>query len=262
MSLTEPQVEYVDTSDLEPHQLNREIYTNRDITNLVEKIDEHGFQDEHELLVTPDNKILSGHRRWRSALELGISEVPVRRKDVEGDDALLTLLLANQYRDKTPAEKIREGQAWESIEREKAKERQSHGQTAPGKNASGNSTTSEEPTRQKVGDKIGVSGKTYDKGKQIKEQADSGDETAQEQWEQLETGEQSIHGAYTEVKKAQNRDKTEEPPESVVESSWRNADVTETQVQYRQTDTDGAYEIHVDGDDYEITEDLLMALLE
>ncbi len=256
MSLTEPQIEYVDTSDLEPHQLNRKIYTNRDITNLVEKIDEHGFQDEHELLVTPDNKILSGHRRWRSALELGISEVPVRRKDVDGDDALLTLLLANQYRDKTPAEKIREGQAWESIEREKAQERERSGGVKT-------FTHGEKGrTRDKVGEKIGVSGPTYDKGKQIKEQADSGDETAQEQWEQLEEGDQSIHGAYSEVKKAQNRDKTEEPPESVVENSWRNGDVAETQVQYRQTDTDGTYEIHVDGDDYEITEDLLMALLE
>jgi len=86
MSQTNQQIEYVAPSELEPHQLNREIYTNRDISELVSKIDRYGFQQEHELLATPEGKILSGHRRWRAALELGLDKVPVRRKRVEGGD--------------------------------------------------------------------------------------------------------------------------------------------------------------------------------
>ena len=67
--------------------------------------------------------------------------------------------------DEPPAwsfEKIREGKAWEQVEREAAKERK----TKAGESnlpttestSRGNSTTSKGKTRDKVGEKIGVSG--------------------------------------------------------------------------------------------------------
>jgi len=54
----------------------------------------------------------------------------------------------------------------EAIERERARRRQAHGQTAPGKNASGNISPSDKGrARDKVAAAVGLgSGRTYDKG--------------------------------------------------------------------------------------------------
>lgn len=256
MSQTNQQIEYVAPSELEPHQLNREIYTNRDISELVSKIDRYGFQQEHELLATPEGKILSGHRRWRAALELGLDEVPVRRKRVEGgDDALLTLLLANQYRDKTPAEKIREGEAWEEIEREKAHERQSSGGSDKLRDGEKGKTS------EKVGEKIGVSGRTYERGKEVKDKADAGDETAQEEWEKLESGDQSISGAHSAVKKSRNTSHSNGTDEQK-SRSWQSGTVAEQSVEYRREESGSGYELTVGNEQYSVSSGLLTALLE
>jgi ParB family chromosome partitioning protein len=260
MSQTKAHIERVDPSELEPHELNREIYTNRDITELVEKIDRHGFQSEHELLVTPDNKILSGHRRWRAALELGLKSVPVRRKDVEGDDALLTLLLANQYRDKTPAEKINEGEAWEQIERQKAKERNSKSAGSSPKEVTDTQTGD---TRDKVGEKIGTSGVTYERGKKVKEKAEQGDETAQEEWDKLQSGEQSITGAYSEVKQSETTTKDTERDESDTfknVETWNSAEIR-TSIEYKDKDADSVT-VCVNGTDYDVPTAFFEAITE
>jgi len=266
--MTQTQLERVSVNELNPHKLNKEIYTNQDISELVEKIDEYGYKEEHPLLVTTDNKILSGHRRWKAAKQLNIETVPVQRVDPDSEqEELLTLLLANKYRDKTPAEKINEGEAWEKIEQERAKERKAHGKTAPGKNAPDNSTTSEGTTREKVGEKIGVSGSTYERGKEVKEKAEEGDEKAQEEWEQLESGEQSIHGAYSEVKSSENEldsgSDSSERDLNTPEYSWINtATKADVEVQARDCDVRGKYLVHVNGEDYKIKTDLFNNLFE
>lgn len=198
-------------NDLEPHSFNTRIY-NVETDELEEKIEQHGFEPIGRLQIKPDGTILSGHRRWKAAKEVGLDEVPVEVVEPENDtEEKRLILLANEYRDKTPAEKIREGEAWEEIEKEKAKERQ--GQRTDQDEHCGQSTTKSEQgkRREKVGEKIGVSGKTYERGKEVKEKADAGDKTAQEQWEKMEKGKQSIHGAMKEVKKSENQ--TDDDPE-------------------------------------------------
>ena len=92
--------QHVKVDKLRPHELNDDIYTNKNIDKLVDKINTYGFQDTQPLLATSDNKILSGHRRYRAAKKVGIEKVPVQYVDTDGEqDELFTLLLANQYRD-------------------------------------------------------------------------------------------------------------------------------------------------------------------
>lgn len=195
--------------DLSAHEFNREIY-NTNATDLIERIEENGYQENFgRVTIKPDGTILSGHRRWKAAQACGVDEIPVEivKPETELEEQRL-ILLANEYRDKTPAEKIREGEAWERVESEKAKERNSEtGGASPEKLPD----TDKGETREKVGEKIGVSGRTYEEGKKVKQKAEQGDETAQEQWEKLETGEQSIHGAAREVKKSENKTKEEKP---------------------------------------------------
>ena len=261
MSSLEQQYEYIPVEELEPHPLNKRIYTNEDIGELKGKIAEHGFHSEHNLIVTPENQILSGHRRWRAAKELEIEQLPVVRVEPDGEnDELRRLLLANQYRDKTPAEKIREGKAWEQVEREAAKERKEQ--------ATGHQEKFPEAetgqARDKVGEKIGVSGRTYERGKEVKEKADEGDEVAQEQWEKLERGEQSISGAHREVKSSEvkqkrgdSTSKTEDNGSN--EKDWRDGTVSKRRIEYAAND--GHYDVRIGDETYEVKRPLLTALL-
>jgi ParB family chromosome partitioning protein len=195
-------------NNLEPHSFNTRIY-NVETEDLEEKIEQHGFEPIGRLQIKPDGTILSGHRRWEAAKEVGLDEVPVEVVEPESEmEEKRLILLANEYRDKTPAEKIREGEAWEELETAKSKKRNKEtGGPSPEKLPD----TDKGDTRDKVGEKIGVSGKTYETGKKVKEKADGGDKTAQEQWEKMERGEQSIHGAMKEVKKSENQ--TDDDPE-------------------------------------------------
>ena len=198
--------------DLQAHEFNREIY-NTNATDLIDRIEEQGYEDTFgRITIKADGTILSGHRRWKAAQAAGIEELPVEVVEPDGEfEEKRLILLANEYRDKTPAEKIREGEAWEEIEHKKAKERQ--GERTDLKEHSGNSTgkLDKGEKREKVGEKIGVSGSTYERGKEVKQKAEEGDEKAQEEWEKLESGKQSIHGAHKEVKK--NENKTDDEPE-------------------------------------------------
>ena len=96
------------------------------------------------------------------------------------------------------------------VEQERAKDRKSHGETAPGKNASGNISNSEDTgsARDKAAEKVNadVSGRTLEKGKKVKDKATSEDEpeevrqAAQEAWEGLQTGDESFSSAESKVK--------------------------------------------------------------
>jgi len=59
-------------------------------------------------VVTPDNTIISGHRRFKSIQSLGWAEVEVEVKEVEEDSIPLYIVLFNQSRNKVASELIRE----------------------------------------------------------------------------------------------------------------------------------------------------------
>lgn len=197
---------YVD--HLEPHPFNQDLYSDRDNSELADRIDRHGYQDTHRIVVTSDGTILSGHRRYRAVKSLGWETVPVQVVDVDpdSDEAKRRILMANQHRDKNEAEKIREANAWEDLEAERAEQRR---QEATGHTQKfGDAETGE--SDDKAAEKVGMSGEKYRQGKRVKEAAEDGDETAQEQWDKMESGEQTATGAYRELKESNRDDSPEE----------------------------------------------------
>lgn len=153
--LSEGEQVKVAIEELEPHPRNQEIYTNGDISGVVERMREHGYKEEHRILITENKQILSGHRRWRSAKKVGIESVPVEVVEVDSEEeALQRLLLANEYREKTPAEKINEAEAWEEVYQD------------PDESVNVDTNVK---SRTKAVEKASISEGTYSNGKKVKE---------------------------------------------------------------------------------------------
>jgi protein gp37/ParB-like chromosome segregation protein Spo0J len=86
--------------DLRPHPLNDEIYGDRTDPDLIKSIEEKGVLSP--LLITHDNRIISGHRRWGSALAINLETVPVvifgSTNELDIEEALIE---SNRQRAKT-----------------------------------------------------------------------------------------------------------------------------------------------------------------
>ena len=64
--------------------INSEIYRDSDVGDLVNSIGEVGLLQP--LVVTPDNTIISGHRRFKAIQSLGWTEVECDVKDIPNDE--------------------------------------------------------------------------------------------------------------------------------------------------------------------------------
>ncbi|MFB6213964.1 MAG: DNA methyltransferase [Candidatus Nanohaloarchaea archaeon] len=227
LSIQSEPVTTVSPDKLRPHPRNKRVYGEDEELeeSFVESVAENGVLEP--LVVNRNHKIISGHRRWTAARRTGTEEVPVRV--VEFDDELQereALIEFNRQRDKTPGQIINEFDEMLAVERKRAKERKSHGETAPGKNAVGNISQSDSKSRarDKAAEKVDadVSGRTLEKGKKVKDIAEGNTEedkpekvkqTAEKEFQKLQKGETSISAAQREVKrteKEQNRQKDAE----------------------------------------------------
>ena len=114
------QIIWKSPTELIPHPLNTKIYgENEDIEELVEAIRESDLIKT--IVITPENRIISGHRRVAAAIALGIDKVEVRIRHFDSElDEIEALLRENQYRQKTVEQKIREGSEYEALEAERA----------------------------------------------------------------------------------------------------------------------------------------------
>lgn len=117
-------------SELKPHPYNEEIYgTNESIDELVASIRKTG--KVATLIITDDNVIISGHRRWKSCQRL-VEEGNTRFNSVNCEiehfvdslDEIESLIIYNDTRIKSMEQKAREAQVLIDIERQKAKKRQ------------------------------------------------------------------------------------------------------------------------------------------
>lgn len=192
--------------ELDPHPLNGEIYGDRgDLDeSFLGSIREQGILEP--VVVTPDDTIISGHRRVAAALEVGIGEVPVRVQAYDSERLEREALVHyNRQREKTFSQKMREAEVLEEIERERARERQGERTDLVDKRLVDDSDDASPSdygkTRDRVSEEVGIgSGRTYSKAKQVWKAAQAGDTVAQHEVSKLDQGEQSIHGAYQQVK--------------------------------------------------------------
>ncbi|MBI4739288.1 ParB N-terminal domain-containing protein [Candidatus Woesearchaeota archaeon] len=160
----------LDPQSLKPHPRNITIYGEETLDELIEHIQTSGWIKP--IVVTRENRIISGHRRWRAALVLKLQTVPVEYRDFSDETAELeALLLENATRSKTIEQKVREAELWKEIEQAKARARQTaflkHGTHSPVRE---NFPQREEPgrTRDIVAQRVGFgSGRTYEKASKV-----------------------------------------------------------------------------------------------
>lgn len=163
-----PVIERVALESLRPHPHNQKIYGEEDVTALKQSIAESGWIKP--LTVNPDYVIISGHRRYQAAQQLGYTELPVEMEVFASEEAEMERLLReNENRGKTPEQQIREGMVWENVEGVKSR----HGgdrRSDQVPNIRHLKGRSEDLIAQRVG--LG-SGDTYKKGKEVVEYIDS-----------------------------------------------------------------------------------------
>jgi ParB family chromosome partitioning protein len=152
-------------------------------------------------------QLLAGLRRVKAAQSMGLTEIEVNVVSPCDAEATLSIEISeNEQREQfTYSEKMDYARLLEVIEREKARERKSSGQSRGGQTA-GNGRSKESclvpqgapsnsaKTRDVVAEKLGIGKTTYDRAKYIAENA------PQEVIEQLDKGERTIRGAYEELR--------------------------------------------------------------
>jgi len=114
-------VEVRNTNDLRPHEANFRIYGEDEVEGFEESVRRNGIQQP--LHVTADGTIVAGHRRWRTAIKVGIKRVPVIVVDGSADDIMVRLIESNRCRQKTNEQKMREGRELMRIEDRRAERR-------------------------------------------------------------------------------------------------------------------------------------------
>ena len=119
------EIELIDPKSLKEHPFSTSIYGRDNQDDITISIKEHGILMP---LVIQGDVVISGHRRLRAALDIGIESVPCIRQQyaslMQEQEAILE---HNRYRLKTGLQVYREGMALEEIERSKAKQRQIRG---------------------------------------------------------------------------------------------------------------------------------------
>jgi len=165
---------------LREHEQNSRIYftSDEDDAELEKSIEENGIM--HPIIINNDHVILSGHRRYRAAIKLGLYDVPVVYKSFKNaDEELNFLITSNMYRTKTMEEKIREGQRLKEIMQRKG-----------------------EKTRDAGGKAIGMSGRTFAKAEKVVEAIDAIKDSDPERAQELRTRlDKSVDGAFKAIEK-------------------------------------------------------------
>jgi ParB-like chromosome segregation protein Spo0J len=213
--------------ELQPHPKNTEIYGDTDdIGDLdetfKESVAEKGVLEP--LVITNGKEIISGHRRWLAAKDAGLDSVPVRYSEFENDLAEREALIEfNRQREKTPGQIVNEFEEMLEVEKQRAKERKEDATGHREKFHEAESGRAKDKAAEKVN--ADVSGRTLEKGKNVKEKAESDDEpeevqeVAKKEWEKLKDGKTSFHTASKNVEKAEAQAEIENERDSESEDS-------------------------------------------
>jgi DNA modification methylase/ParB-like chromosome segregation protein Spo0J len=193
-------------NELKPHPKSIEIYGNELIDrDLLSSIRENGVLVP--LTIKPDGVIISGHRRYFVAKELGIKTVPV--SEINYPDELserIAIIEFNRQRKKTASQRQREADEIELIEKELANRRR-----GARTDLVANLPPSEfGKTREKVADKIGMKPRSYAKEREVYEAAKSGDKLASDLLNKLDKEEISIDKAYKTIRKEEKKKERQE----------------------------------------------------
>lgn len=188
-----------DPLNLYPHELNSAVYGTDDLpAEFLDSIQQFGIITP--LTVLEDNTIISGHRRWLAAKQLGLQEIPVLIVRIEDDlDIAQAIIEANRQREKTFSVKMREAEVLRKIETERAQQR--HAATGGRGSKDMCPDTPLGQSRDAVADQVGIgSGRTYDRARTVWDKAQDGNETAVLLVKKIDAGQITIGAAYREIK--------------------------------------------------------------
>jgi|GEM_PF-2242025 len=174
-------------------------------TNLLESIERGGIRVP--LVINESGVIISGCRRWKVALELGMKRVPVEvrsfKNEVEEKQAILDY---NRYREKTFSQKMREAELLKEIVGRTAKQKMLAGRRDPtlifGEGYS--LKRHERETATIVGDRVRMGKDNLRRAQQIWNKAKEGDPKAAELIASLDRHATSVNAAYNTLKKSEN----------------------------------------------------------
>jgi ParB/RepB/Spo0J family partition protein len=183
-------------AELYPHPKNESIYGDENIQEIAQSIKEDGLTKP--LIIKPDGRIISGHRRWKAVKLLGWETVNVIEQEFTDDaEELKTLLIENQYRPaKTNEQKCREGMLWEDIEQ--ANSRKLMGLKGKGEGLS----------RDRIAKKVGfTSGVNYNKARLVVfaiDETEKSSNFAKAEKLRKALNEKSVNAAYTILNSKKN----------------------------------------------------------
>lgn len=178
-----------------------------DIDSLVASIKDIGLL--HPIVVNTGGKLKVGYRRLIAFRRMGRHAIPAHVTD-DLDDILRALRAERdeniQRQDLPPSLLVERARELHEAEKRRATERQAHGETAPGRNASGKLPEAFEAgtTRDKVAAAFGISGKTYEKARQVMDAAQDDPEIFGDLPEIMDSS--SIHRAHRELIKRKRKD--------------------------------------------------------
>jgi ParB-like chromosome segregation protein Spo0J len=190
---------------------NRIREDNSGLDELAADITKNGLINPITVMKTAENaefeyQLLAGYRRMMAVKSLGNGEVEASVLDTKTAEEQLNIEISENEKRKefTVSEKVRFGELLEEIERAKARERQLVGKAAnpeailpQGSSGDLMEIFPQGTVRDIVGDKLGMSGKTYEHAKYVVENADP------ETMAQVDKGETSINAAYKETREKQ-----------------------------------------------------------
>jgi len=111
------------TSELRAHPLNKRIYSDGADEALIESVRTEGILTP--LIVTKGGTVISGHRRLDAARQVGLEKVPVVTSPLTDKTEIeIALITANEQRQRTAEQRIREYAHLKAIEARRASERQ------------------------------------------------------------------------------------------------------------------------------------------
>lgn len=165
-------IEWIAPHRLVSHPRQIAIYGEDEVADLVEAIRTSGWIKP--LVITQQDVIISGHRRFKAALLLKWRTIPVeRRMFANATEEVEALLLENRYREKTPVQRVREAFAWKDIEGEKARQRMSEAARAQRQGCENFHTPERGRVADQVAERVGFgSGRTYEKAAKVVQVAD------------------------------------------------------------------------------------------
>jgi len=111
-------------SELRAHPLNERLYGSESLGEVfLHSVKEKGILVP--LAIKQDGTIISGHRRWRAAMAVGLQTVPVEVVSYDNElDEREAVIEFNRQREKTFSQKMAEAEELEAVERERARRRQ------------------------------------------------------------------------------------------------------------------------------------------